>query len=110
MPYRTDRDALRERVEELERELGRAEGRIEAQREEIRRLAARARRAEARTRLRRVARSLLGAGTGTVAGLAIVVPVSAVAGSNDGLVLFGAVVGGLFGFLFGLGSEIHPGS
>lgn len=110
MPYRTDRDALRERVEELERELGRATDRIEAQQGEIRRLGERAQRAENRMRLRRIGRSLLGAGTGTVGGLAMVLPVAAVTGGNDGLVIFGAIVGALFGFLFGLGSEIRPGS
>jgi len=108
VPYRTDREAWRERVEELERELETARDRIDLQRQEIRLLRARAQQAEARMRLRRIGRSLLGAGSGTVAGLALVVPVSAVAGGNDGLVLFGAVVGGLFGFLFGLGSEIRP--
>lgn len=108
MPYRTDRQAWRERAEQLEGELARAEDRLREQGAEIRHLRERVRRAEARTRLRRAGRALLGAGSGTVGGLALVVPVTALTGGNDGLLLFGAVVGGLFGFLFGLGSEIRP--
>jgi len=101
MPYRDELLAMRERVVELEREVG-------ARDAELRVLRERLRQAEVRLGLRRAGRALAVGGFGTFAGLGVMVPIATVAGSGAGLVAFGGIVGGLFGLLIGLGSEITP--
>ena len=99
MPYRDERTAMRERIEELERLVGERDDELAALRERLRR-------AEAYVLLRRTARSVVAGGVGTFAGLAVMTPVASVANGDLALVAFGGIIGGLFGLLMGLGSEI----
>lgn len=108
MPYRSDLEALRQRITTLQREADEARHRLAVQETELRATRARARRSEARCRAARVGRFFAGTGTGTFFGLLLMLPVAGVLQTNIALLAFGAIVGGLFGLLLAVGSEIPP--
>lgn len=92
---------MRERIAELETQLAAAEEDADALRRQLRS-------AQVRLTLLRTGRAVAAGGVGTFAGLGMMMPIASLASGGLGLVAFGGIVGGLFGLLIGLGSEIAP--